>query len=197
MRKILLVCLGIGFLCGCATTSSYEYRYRVFYGLNLPAKETLSPEEFSRLFYPLGSLNRSLDLFGEEGFTLHDFRRLGESQNYIFIFRRSGKNGQMVQRPSRQVDGVYQIDKENTKLMLAVVSAPEGAQVVDLEGVKKIYTAQMGNNEVTYDTPEGRVVLSFSTEGGVELSIETVSGNTTTTKKYQGQKFGQSDTGSR
>jgi hypothetical protein len=197
MKKILFIWLGIGFLCGCATTSSYEYRYRVFYGMDLPAKETLSSEEFSRLFYPLGSLNRSLDLFGEEGFTLQDYRRLGESQNYIFVFRRSGKKGQMAQRPSRHVDGVYQIDKDNSKLLLAVVSAPEGAQVVDIEGVKKIYPAQMGDNEVIYDTVEGRVVLSFSAEGAVELSIETVSGNTTITKKYQGQKFGQPDTGSR
>jgi hypothetical protein len=196
MKRILIVCMGMAFLFGCTTTSRFEYRYRVFYGLDLPAKETLSSEEFSRLFYPLGSLNRSLDLFGEEGFTLHDYSRLGESQNYIFVFRRLKKKGELVQRPSRRFEGVYQIDRENSKILLAVVSPPEGAQVVDLEGIKKIHQAQTGDNQVIYETPEGRVILSFSPDGTVEFNIETISGNTTVTKKYQGQKYGQTATGS-
>ena len=82
MKRIILLLVASALLSGCAGSIPYEYRYRIFYGLDLSDKEQLSAEEFSRLFYPMGSLNRSLDLFGQEGFTLYNYQRLGESPNY-------------------------------------------------------------------------------------------------------------------
>lgn len=189
----MILFVALTFLLGCAPTSQYEYRYRVFYSADIPSRETLTSEEFSRLFYPLGSLNRSLDLFGEEGFTLHDYYRVGESRNYVFVFRRSGKKAQTLKRSSRHLDGIYQIDKDNSKLLLAVSTDTEDAQIVELEGIKKIYSAQTGNREVAYDTPEGRASLIVSEDESVELVIETLSGDATITKRYPGRKIGQPD----
>lgn len=186
---IFLALLGSAFLFGCAAQIRYEYRYRVFYGVEFPEKQNLTPEEFSRLFYPLGSLNRALDLFGEEGFVLNNYQALGQGHNYIFEFRRPITQKQDKPLPRRQIYGLYQIQKEEKSLLIAVMPSHDGLEVIELENVANRYPATLEGKEVIYNTSEGQIALSFTPEGGVEQKIRNISGNTTTLKNFQGQKL--------
>ena len=192
MKKVLgifsvLLCAALLF--GCAAQTRYEYRYRVFYGIDLPVKENLTPEDFSRLFYPLGSLNRALDLFGEEGFVLHNYQPLGQGHNYIFEFRRPLTSPLEPPLPGREIYGLYEIEKEERSLLVAVIPSLEGIEVIELEGVSNRYPAAFEGKDVVYNTPEGQITLSFTAEGAVEQKIENVSGSTTIMKNFQGQKY--------
>jgi hypothetical protein len=192
MKKYLILlwpALGAALLFGCAAQTHYEYRYRVFYGMELQTKENLTPEEFSRQFYPLGSLNRALDLFGEEGFALYNYKPLGQGHNYIFEFRRPITQQQGKSVSDRMIYGVYKIEKEEKSLLIAVMPSHEGIEVIELDGVKNRYPATLEGREIIYNTSEGQIALTFTTEGGVEQKIRNVSGDTTTKKNFQGQKL--------
>jgi hypothetical protein len=192
MKKSMIffyAALGAALLFGCAAQTHYEYRYRVFYGMELPEKENLAPEEFSRMFYPLGSLNRALDLFGEEGFVLNNYQPLGQGHNYLFEFRRPITQQQGKSLSGSRIYGIYQIEKEEKPLVIAVMPSPDGIEVVELEGVKNRYPATLEGKDLIYNTSEGQISLSFTTEGGVEQKIRNVSGDTTTMKNFQGHKF--------
>jgi len=192
MKKTLILIiavLGTALLFGCAAQTHYEYRYRVFYGMDMQEKENLTPEEFSRQFYPLGSLNRALDLFGEEGFVLYNYKPLGQGHNYLFEFRRPIIQQKIKSVPVRMIYGVYKIEKEEKSLLIAVIPSPDGIEVIELDGVKNSYPATLEGEDLIYNTSEGQIALTFTTEGGVEQKIRNVSGNTETMKNFQGQKI--------
>jgi len=73
--------------------------------------------------------------------------------------------------------------------LLAVIPSNDGIDIVEIDGVKNIHKAGIDDNEITYETPEGYISLSFSPDGGVEQKIQSMSGNTTMIKNYKGVKI--------
>ncbi len=189
MRRLVLLLVCVMVLWGCANIMRYEYRYRVFYGVELEGKEKLSTEEFSKLFYPIGSLNQAMDMFGEEGFELYDYQRLGQGHNYIFKFRRATKWRAKKVLPARQIYGIYQVSAGKTPTLLAVLPTPEGVEVVKLGDVEDRFPARLENGEVIYKTPAGEVTLSFTTEDGLNQKVKKVNGDTIVIKNYRGKRY--------
>ena len=176
------------FLFGCAGLTQYEYRYRVFYGVELEGKEKLPTEEFSRLFYPLGSLNRAMDMFGEERFELYNFERLGQGHNYIFKFRRPVKRPPEKAIPTRHIYGIYRIKRGEQELLLAVIPTSTGLEVVEVQDIVKRHPARRQEQEIIYNAEEGEITLSFTKDDLVEQKVSQFKDNTTIIKTFKGQK---------
>jgi len=190
MKRLMLLLVAATLVSGCFM-NRYEYRYRVFYGVDLEGKENLTTEDFSKLFYPLGSLNRAMDSFGEEGFELYDFERLGQGHNHIFKFRRPTKKSGKRTLPERKKYGIYRVKKDDKSILLAVMPTPDGVEILELGELPKRYTARDDGGRVIYKTSEGQTTLSFKPEEKIQQSVKTLKGNATVIKNYEGAKVGK------
>jgi hypothetical protein len=189
MKRVTIILFALFYISGCASFRHYEYRYRIFYGVELGDAENLTPEDFSRLFYPTGALNNAMDNFGDLGFELFQYQQLGQGHNYLFKFRRPLSGNDRGLRGKVRVNGVYQIKREKENPVFAVIPTVKGYEIIEIKGIKKRYSATLENGEIVFTTGEGENYLSFREDGSVEHKIQKKEGNITVSRTYRGKKL--------
>lgn len=190
MKRIVWLGSMLVFLLSCLPFTSYEYRYRVFYGIEISPKEKATPKREAEIFYPLGSLNRAMDQFAQEGFQLYAYQRIKGGQNYIFKFRRPLKRVSENDQYAR-LCGIYRLmDEKKKETLLAILPAGDkNYRVVELEGTGDSYNAAWSETGLMYHTPKGLARLVFSKDGKeINCTIESTKGKTKQLLRLKGKR---------
>jgi hypothetical protein len=192
MKNIALALAVTVFLISCSALTRYEYRYRVFYGIEISSKEQAKPEREAEIFYPLGSLNRAMDQFAQEGFQLYDYKRIAGGQNYIFKFRRPIKVEKQLER-SADVRGIYRLtdpEKKEVKLWAVLPGEKGKLRVVEIKDTGNAYNAAWSGDSLLFHLPTGLVRLQFSKDGAeVNGTIERTEGKEKRVVQLKGAKY--------
>ena len=151
------------------TSAPYEYRYRLFYASEIPPKEELTSDNMARYLFPLGSLNRAIDQFTSEGFSLESMEKGEGGEAYLFTFKRpAGYRKEKVRvQISSHLYGVYSLNTGGEMPSLVVLAPAEDGlvKVIQFSGVTRQNNGVIDGEHIYFTTANSTITLTLTEDG--------------------------------